>query len=281
MFLTFVCLQIFFQNKEPIYDRDKLIKNIVAADGSIPTLSLPISQGEYGYLGQSITCVVTGLHTDGSFSVSMTSFEKPGGYQGQSFRIYGYDDAGLAVLEKVNLAGVLFIQSAYDEKKLGNLKFRDKILEVVRREDLQKARALVRDEKEKKEKMEAKKAEDELANKQLMEAKEKQRMAEKAKLEDIKKEKAKQESAKLSVSKLISGLASYSKRYEDSFKESNPKIADQMQAQAITYIQNGDKRLADAIKDVNASTLPDTEKQDLIKQATEALAHAKKKVGIK
>ncbi len=281
MFLTFVCLQIFLQNKEPIYDRDKLINNIVAADGSIPTLSLPISPGEYGYLGQPITCVVTGLHSDGSFSVSMTSFEKVGGYQGQSFRIYGYDDAGLAVLEKVNLAGVLFIQSAYDEKKLGNLKFRDKILEVVRREDLQKARALVRDEKEKKEKMEAKKAEDELANKQLMEAKEKQRMAEKAKLEDIKKEKAKQESAKLSVSKLSSGLASYIKRYDDSFKESNPKIADQMQAQAITYIQNGDKRLADAIKDVNASTLPDAEKQDLIKQATEALAQAKKKVGVK
>ncbi len=87
--------------------------------------------------------------------------------------------------------------------------------------------------------------------------------------------------ARESVSKMVSGLGSSIKRYDDSFKESNPKIADQMQAQAITYIQNGDKRLADAIKDVNASTLPDAEKQNLIKQANEALAQAKKKVGVK
>jgi hypothetical protein len=101
---------------------------------------------------------------------------------------------------------------------------------------------------------------------------------EKDQIEKVDKVNAK---AKSSITKLSSGLASYIKRYDDSFKESNPKIADQMQAQAITYIQNGDKRLADAIKYVNASTLPDAEKQDLIKQATEALVQAKKKVGVK
>jgi hypothetical protein len=87
--------------------------------------------------------------------------------------------------------------------------------------------------------------------------------------------------ARASISKLVSGLSSYTKRYDDSFNESNPKLAEQMQEQALTYIKNGDKRLADAIKDVNASTLPDEEKAALIKQGTEALYVAKKKVGIK
>lgn len=87
--------------------------------------------------------------------------------------------------------------------------------------------------------------------------------------------------AKESITKLITGLSGYQKRYDDSFNESKPKLAEQMQEQALTYIKNGDKRLADAIKDVNASTLPDEEKAALIKQGTEALYNAKKKVGIK
>lgn len=87
--------------------------------------------------------------------------------------------------------------------------------------------------------------------------------------------------ATTAILKLVSGLSSYTKRYDDSFNESNPKLAEQMQEQALTYIKNGDKRLADAIKDVKASTLSDEEKAALIKQGTEALAAAKKKVGIK
>jgi hypothetical protein len=125
----------------------------------------------------------------------------------------------------------------------------------------------------------------EIDQKKEMENKKKQTMIENKKKaeEDAKRNKinAANLKAKDLTSKLAAGLTSYTKRYDDSFNESNPKLADQMQAQAITYIQNGDKRLAEAVKAVKESTLPEDEKTALIKQATDALATAKKKVGVR
>lgn len=134
-------------------------------------------------------------------------------------------------------------------------------------------------------KKEADKLAAEIEEKKAQDKKKKELMLEKKIKEDAESKQNKIKAANLkaneSITKLTAGLASYTKRYEESFNESNPKLADQMQAQAVTYIQNGDKRLADAIKDVKASTLPEEEKAALIKQATEALTAAKKKVGVK
>lgn len=103
--------------------------------------------------------------------------------------------------------------------------------------------------------------------------------------EELAKESSKKptnvsDSANDQIAKLIKGLQAAEKRYSDSFNESNPQLAKQMADQSEIYIKNSGKRLADAIKAMDASGINKTEKNRLIAEANEAIAKAKKTVGI-
>lgn len=151
------------------------------------------------------------------------------------------------------------------------------VLEVVSQEEMKLAAEKVKKEfgvfwqKEKQEEQKTK----ELADQMEKEA-ERNRMEKKKDSES----KAAIKKGRESATKLIKGLENYAKRFKEASKETNESVANQMRSQALTYIGNGDKRLAEAIKDVQASGLSEEEKNKLINDARDALKSAKKTVGL-
>lgn len=263
----------------PLYKGEDVVDFLVARNGEAPQLLLPIS-GEIGVLSPSITVSVASIHDDGSFTASMTSFANRK-FEHQTFRVYGYPTQNLVVLEKIDMTGILVVQSGTLTNKGLGLVFRDRILEVVDRKYIREAKDKLAKRQKDEADLAAKKKDqmtkDADAKKQADAAAKAVAMAEAAKAKNVQA----QTKARDSITKLIRGLASYEQRYEDSFKESKESVMDQMQEQARTYIQGADKRLEAALKEMEAAKIPEDERAKLADEARAAIAKAKKKVGIK